>query len=166
MQPSTVSTYDEKSYLICIASSVNDHDNLEAGPLSAVYAGCVEFIPGYFTGVGDLFSALLLGHFHTPQDGAPSTSTSPSKSLPPLAYAASHALSRTHALLTLTHESASALDLPPTDDELDGREPGRKSKRMKGRELRIIQGQDVFRRKEWDGVAKMTVWEGFWNDLD
>lgn len=161
IQPSTGSIHDEKSYLLCIASSVHD---LEEGPLSTVYAGCVEFIPGYFTGVGDLFSALLLGHFNTPQSDTSPSSSTPSKSFPPLAHAASHSLSKTHAVLTLTHESASALDLPPTDDELDAREPGRKSRRMKGKELRIIQGQDVFRRQEWDGVTRMTEWEGFWND--
>jgi pyridoxine kinase len=161
MQPRNGSIPEEQSYLVCIASSINDK---EGGPLSTVYAGCVELIPGYFSGVGDLFSALLLGHYHTPQSSASPPFSTPSKSYPPLALAASHSLSRTHAILTLTHESASTLSLPPTDDELDTREPERRSRRMKGRELRIIQGQDMFRRKEWDGVAKMRVWEGFWND--
>lgn len=157
------SIHEEKSYLICIASSVNDNDNLEGGPFkSTVYAGCVKLIPGYFSGVGDLFSALVLGHFRTPQSSAsPPSST---KLSPPLAHAVSHALSRTYAILSLTHEYASTLSLPSTDDELDAREPERTNRRMKGRELRIIQGQDVFRRKEWDGVAKMQLWEGFWND--
>ncbi|KAF8555843.1 Ribokinase-like protein [Imleria badia] len=158
------STHEEKSYLICIASSVNDNGNLERRPLSTVYAGCVELLPGYFSGVGDLFSALLLGHYHTPQSSGSTPFPNASKSYSPLAHAASHSLSKTHGILTLTHESASTLSLPSTDDELDSREPERKSRRMKGRELRIIQGQDVFRRKEWDGVAKMRVWEGFWND--
>ncbi|KAF9233742.1 Ribokinase-like protein [Melanogaster broomeanus] len=81
-----------------------------------------------------------------------------------LAYATSHALCKTHAILTLTHHSASTLSLPSSDDELDAREPGRKSRRMKGRELRIIQGQEIFRREAWDGVEKMGVWEGFWKD--
>lgn len=160
MQPSNGSTHDE--YLICIASSVNDNDNLEGGPLSTVYAGCVELIPGYFSGVGDLFSALLLGHFHAPQSSASTPSST--KSYSPLAHATSHTLSKTHAILTLTHKSASTLSLPSTDDELDAREPERKSRRMKGRELRIVQGQDVFRREEWDRVAKMQLWEGFWDD--
>lgn len=157
VQPSEGSIHDEQSYLICIASSVNDN---EAGSLSTVYAGCVELIPGYFSGVGDLFSALLLGHY-TQSSATPLSST---KSPAPLAHATSHSLSRTRAILTLTQESASTYSLPSTDDELDASEPDRKSRRMKGRELRIIQGQDVFRRKEWDRVAKMHVWEGFWND--
>ena len=162
VRPRNGSIHEEQSQLICITSSIND--NLEGGPLSTVYAGCVELIPGYFSGVGDLFSALLLGHYNPPQSSASAPFSTPSKSYPPLALAASHSLSRTHAILTLTHESASTLSLPSTDDELDTREPERRSRRMKGRELRIIQGQDVFRRKEWDGVAKMRVWEGFWND--
>ncbi|KAF8141379.1 Ribokinase-like protein, partial [Boletus edulis] len=160
MQPMDGSIHAE--YLICIASSINDIGNLEGQPLSTVYAGCVRLIPGYFSGVGDLFSALLLGHYHTPQSNAPLSFSTPAKSYPPLAHAASHSLSRTHAILTLTNEFASNLCLPSTDDELDTREPERKSRRMKGRELRIIQGQDVFRRKEWDGVAMMQEWEGFW----
>lgn len=164
MQPRNGSIHEEQSYLVCITSSVDDKDNLEGGPLSTVYAGCVELIPGYFSGVGDLFSALLLGHYNTPQSSATPPFSTPSKSYPPLALATSHSLSRTHAILTLTHESASTLFLPSTDDELDTREPERISRRMKGRELRIIQGQDVFRRKEWDGVPMMRVWEGFWND--
>lgn len=155
---------DEKSYLICIASSVNDKCNPKGQPLSTVYAGCVELIPGYFSGVGDLFSALLLGHYHTSQSSAFPSHSEPSKSYPPLAHAASHSLSKTHAILILTNESASASSVPPTDDELDACEPERRRRRMKGRELRIIQGQDVFRRREWDGVTKMRVWENFWND--
>lgn len=164
IQPTNGSIHEERSYLICIASSVNDDGNLEGQPLSTVYAGCVELIPGYFSGVGDLFSALLLGHYHTPQRSASSPASSPSKSYSPLALAASHSLSRTYDILTLTHEFASNLSLPPTDDELDAREPERRSRRMKGRELRIVQEQYVFRRKEWDGVAKMRVWESFWDD--
>ena len=158
------STREEQSYLICIASSVDDNGNFGGCPLSTVYAGCVELLPGYFSGVGDLFSALLLGHYNTPQGSALAPFSNASKSYSPLAHAASHSLSRTHGILTLTHESASTLSLPSTDDELDSREPERISRRMKGRELRIVQGQDMFRRKEWDGVAKMRVWEEFWGD--
>ncbi|KAF8836939.1 bud site selection protein 16 [Paxillus ammoniavirescens] len=148
---------EEPPYLLCMASSLNAHDDLGGGSLSTVYASCVPLIPGYFSGVGDLFSALLLGHFSPAQ----SVVSSPS---PALAHATSHALSKTHAILTLTHESASTLNLTSTDDELDAREPGRKNRRMKGRELRMIQGQEVFRRKDWDGVERMTIWEGFWKD--
>lgn len=165
MQPRNQSTHEDQSYLACVTSSVNEMNNLKGGPLSTIYIGCVEFIPGYFSGVGDLFSALLLGHYHVSRSSASPPFSTSSKSYPPLAHAASHSLSRTHAILTLTQESASTLSLPSTDDELDTREPERKSRRMKGRELRIIQGQDVFRRSEWDGVASMCVWEGFWNDL-
>lgn len=162
---------EEPSYLLCMASSLNAHDDLGGGPLSTVYASCVPLIPGYFSGVGDLFSALLLGHFKPAQSvvsssspsSTPSTSSNQS-SQSALAHATSHALSKTHAILTLTHEFASTLNLTSTDDELDAHEPGRKNRRMKGRELRMIQGQEVFRRKDWDGVERMTIWEGFWKD--
>ncbi|KIK93151.1 hypothetical protein PAXRUDRAFT_531058 [Paxillus rubicundulus Ve08.2h10] len=163
---------EEPPYLLCMASSINGDDDLGGGPLSTVYASCVPLIPGYFSGVGDLFSALLLGHFKLTQSVVSCPSSPPSA--PPLspdlssqsflAHATSHALSKTHDILTLTHESASLLDLTSSDDELDAREPGRMNRRMKGRELRLIQGQEVFRRKDWDGVKRMATWEGFWKD--
>ncbi|KAI6023324.1 Ribokinase-like protein [Pisolithus marmoratus] len=146
----------EQQYLICIASSVNHVDAEATSSISTVYARCVPLIPGYFSGVGDLFSALLLGHFHPvstrPAHGPASRS--------PLATATAHALSKTHAILSLTHLAASTESLPATDDELDAREPERVSRRMKGRELRLVQGQDIFRSK--DPVEPMIMWEGFW----
>ncbi|KAF9224122.1 Ribokinase-like protein [Gyrodon lividus] len=155
---------EEPSYLLCVASSLNANDGLEDTPLSTVYASCVQLIPGYFSGVGDIFAALLLGHFKSPQSVMSSSSSSSPSSQSPLAHATSHALSKTHAILTLTHESASTLCLDSTDDELDAREPGRMSRRMKGRELKIIQGQEIFRRKAWDEVESVGIWEGFWKD--
>ena len=154
------STPDEQQHLLCIASAMNP-GGLETGSsLSTVYAGSVPLIPGYFSGVGDLFSALLLGHFRPPRD----ISTSPLQNLKvpsPLATATAHALYKTHAILSLTHGSSLMDSLPATDDELDAVEPQRKSKRMKGRELKLIQGQDIFRSK--DPVEGIRLWEGFWD---
>ncbi|KAH7890936.1 Ribokinase-like protein [Phlebopus sp. FC_14] len=156
---------NEPSFLLCIASSLNTSDD-STTPLSTVYARCVPLIPGYFSGVGDLFSALLLGHFRPPSgvisSGTPTVGTKSLSHARSLAVATSHALSKTHAILSLTHVAAAAQSLPPTDDELDAREPERKSKRMKGRELRLIQGQDLFRSRE--PVEDMSLWEGFWED--
>ena len=73
------------------------------------------------------------------------------------------ALSKTHAILSMTHEYAAALpeeDRLPTDEELDAADPERKIRRMKGRELRLIQGQDVLRAHATD---EMHVWSGFWD---
>lgn len=143
----------DASYLLCIASSATDTTK---GPApSAVHTRAVTCIPGYFSGVGDLFSALVLAHFRTTQ-GASGGSH--------LAHAAAQALEKTHAILELTDAHAAALpeeDRLPTDEELDAREPERKVRRMKGRELRLVQGQDIIRSAAL-ADAKMSSWEGFW----
>ena len=82
----------------------------------------------------------------------------------PIAYAVSQALSKTHAILSLTHEYASALpeeERLPTDEELDAKEPERKVRRMRGRELRLIQGQDIIRGTTLMDPRKMDLWDGF-----
>ena len=69
-------------------------------------------------------------------------------------------------LLTLTHEHAQGLpeeDRQPTDEELDAREPERKIRRMRGRELRLIQGQDVLRGAAQTEYFRMVPWGGFWD---
>ncbi|KAI6112906.1 bud site selection protein 16 [Pisolithus sp. B1] len=149
---------DEQQYLICIVSSVNHVHSEAASSISTVHARCVPLIPGYFSGVGDLFSALLLGHFHplsTPPAHGPAC-------MSPVASATAHALAKTHAILSLTHVAASTESLPATDDELDAHVPERISRRMKGRELKLVQGQDIFKSK--DPVEPMIVWEGFWKE--
>lgn len=61
-----------KSHLICISSSYNQSSrdarsetivDTNVG-LSTVHAHVLPCIPGYYSGVGDLFSALLLAHYH------------------------------------------------------------------------------------------------------
>lgn len=120
---------------------------------SVVHTRYVTCLPGYFSGVGDLFSALVVGHFD------PTIPTGKSA----LAYAVSQALTKTHAILTMTHEYAAALpeeDRLPTDEELDAKDPERKIRRMRGRELRLIHGQDIIRAT---GSDEMHAWNGFWD---
>lgn len=64
-----------------------------------------------------------------------------------------------------THEHA--LTLPEeerqvTDDEKDQREPLRKVRRMRRRELRLVQNQDVLRGVGLH-VTKLKLWTGFWD---
>ncbi|KAH7910066.1 Ribokinase-like protein [Hygrophoropsis aurantiaca] len=164
LRPTTSSAdADETDYLLCLTSSMKADG---ADSLSTVHIRCVPLIPGYFSGVGDLFSALLIGHFH------PSTSQSqsaPCESTPspptPLSCAVSYALHKTHLILQLTHEYAKLLpedERLPTDEEKDKAEPVRRFKRMRGRELRLIQGQDIIRSVEIGEEEVMSVWEDFW----
>lgn len=150
------------SYLLCISSAIDPISHTSAS-LSSVHAQIVPFIPGYFTGVGDLFSALLLAHFY-PSFIAP-CSTPASSNSTPLCHASSLALSKTHRLLLLTNSKT--LSLPeeerlPSDDELDRVSPSRKTRRMRGRELALIQGQGIIRGEEEVERRDMIVWEGFW----
>ena len=131
--------------LLCISSSRSD---LEKS--SVVHACAVPQIPGYFSGVGDLFSALVLAHFDP--DG---------KS--PLPDAVGKALTKTHAIVESTHAYAQTLeeaDKTTTDDELDEKDPMRRVRRMRGRELRLVQAQDIIRGQ---GLSReMELWETFW----
>jgi pyridoxine kinase len=84
--------------------------------LSVVHAKCISTLPGYFVGVGDLFSALLLGHYHASSPG----------SQMPLAYATSMALKKTYGIIRLTHDHWKSLPedvRQDTDDEKDAVEP-------------------------------------------
>ncbi|KAH9981946.1 Ribokinase-like protein [Russula compacta] len=167
---------DQERSLLCLASvrraavAGGDSPPSSRRHPSTVYAGCVPLIPGYFSGVGDLFSALVLGHYHpttAPQQysplpssiihpevlngntSSPPRSPSPSGSLPPLPRAVSLALTKTYAILCLTQTHASSL--PPderttTDDELDELDPERRIRRMRGRELRLVRDGRSSRR--------------------
>lgn len=144
----------DTDFLVCIASSQ------EQGTYT-VHASCIPCLPGYFSGVGDLFSALVIGHFKPSHvTCAPPTGEAET----PLSYAVSQALTKTHGILTLTHEYAKSLpeeDRQPTDEELDVREPDRKVRRMRGRELRLIQGQDIIRGTRLVGNRQMMPWTLF-----
>lgn len=133
-------------------------------PASAVYVGCVPLVPGYFSGVGDLFSALVLGHY------SPSSSPllSPN-SLPPLAHAVSLALTKTYAMLRISEKHASSLpsnDYTATDDELDEADPERRIRRMSARELRLVQGRKILSGEAMGQLREMRKWEEFWRSDD
>ena len=144
----------DTDYLACITSS-------REGNL--VHAQCFPCLPGYFSGVGDLFSALVIGHFPNTHSQAQETATTGET---PLSRAVSHALSKTHAMLVLTHEAAMTLpeeERLATDEELDARQPMRKIRRMRGRELRLIQGQDIIRGTQPIEYRQLQPWTEFWN---
>ena len=170
LRPADAADGGSTTHLACIASS-----GAAGGRAPTVHATCFPCLPGYFSGVGDLFSALVLAHFHPSATSPPSVApaqTGPSAAADadvdstPLSRAASAALTKTHALLALTHAAAAAL--PPgeraeTDEERDAAEPLRKVRRMRGRELRLVQGQDVIRGTA-PGVCarRLGAWAGFW----
>jgi len=154
--PETDGTESNLDYLLCISSSASQGTSDK--PI--VHAQIVPLLPGYFSGVGDLFSALLLAHF----DPDPSNAQN-SFDTTPVSRAASQALTKTHAVLCLTHEYSQALpedERQPTDDEKDRVDPLRKIKRMKGRELRLVQGQDIIRGTEITESRQMKPWTNFW----
>ncbi len=154
--PLAIRPASDAPHLLCVASSrMTSQKTLN----SVVHAQCVPFIPGFYSGVGDLFSALVLAHFHpeeTPQNVTATT----------LSDAVSQALTKTYAILQITH--GQSLTLPenerqPTDDELDQREPLRLTRRARGRELALIRGQDLIRGIGIRQVREMMEWRGFWN---
>ncbi|EIW75151.1 bud site selection protein 16 [Coniophora puteana RWD-64-598 SS2] len=148
---------EDAQYLLCISSSAT-------GP-STVHARCVPLIPGYFSGVGDLFSALLLGHFIPPSTKTTPLSQPGDSAQTALSRATSAALAKTHALLALTDEYTRLLpedERIPTDEERDKVDPVPKFRRMRGRELRLIQGQHIFRQTELRPDEQMQEWAGFW----
>ncbi len=157
IRPSNTADRDSDSeYLVCISSS----QAASQDELPKVHAQCVPLIPGYFSGVGDIFSALLLAHFPSAK---PSPGLAPGET--PASHAASFALTKTQAVLRLTH--AHTLSLPederqPTDDEKDAADPARKIKRMRGRELRIVQAQDILRGVGMGEVIQMQPWGEIW----
>jgi pyridoxine kinase len=156
---------DHEQSLLCLASvRAVDGDSTPSrrSSISTVYAACIPFIPGYFSGVGDLFSALVLGHYTTAADGG---STSSPPSLPPLPRAVSLALTKTHAILRLTEKYASSL--PPderttTDDELDEKDPERLIRRMRGRELRLVQGRKILSGEAMGEMRWLKEWADIW----
>ncbi|KAG9077109.1 putative pyridoxal kinase, partial [Ceratobasidium sp. 370] len=149
-------------FVLCVSSSASD----DANASSTVHALAVPRIRGYFSGVGDLFSALVLAHFEVESSapaGAPTSAT-------PLSRAASRALHTTHTVLRRTQEHALKVAADEssayTDDEQDANEPLRRIRRMKTRELRLVQSRDDILACA-DGrveVKQMKAWNGFWED--
>lgn len=146
-------------FLLCITSS-----KLAEVPEvpSIVHTLRIPRIPGYFSGVGDLFSSLVLAHFHRSQTSADSSQTA-------LSYAVSRSCQTTHAVLSRTYLYSMTLpaeDCTTTDEELDLKDPDRKVRRMKGRELRLVKERDLILGKglntDENGLEDMKEWVGFW----
>lgn len=122
--------------LLCISSSMSP----SGCDKPVVHAAAVPQLAGYYSGVGDLFSAMVLAHFE------PLSSTDDPSSTP-LSRAASAALRITHTILCRTALYASRQPNAEmdnyTDDELDSVDEGRRARRTKARELRLIQSADL-----------------------
>ncbi|KAF8647760.1 hypothetical protein AX16_006595 [Volvariella volvacea WC 439] len=157
--------------LVCITSTLIPHYTQSASsPMSIIHAETIPLIPGYFSGVGDLFSALLLGHYDISAPALPTDDLTELKGNPPettpLTDAASEALTKTHAMLQETHKHYEALpedERTETDVEQDKVNPLRKTRRMRGRELRLIQCQNILRGIGITEVRKLKPWKGFWD---
>jgi len=145
----------EDDVLVCFASSWSE-DRMNT------WAFALPTVRGYFSGVGDLFSAMVLAHYDNPDSQS---------DLPLLPHAVSKALLTVQQILLRTHlyslsqsgSSGTAAPRPlhpaavgstslsgqdsviPSDVELDSmapvhpRDPKRKAKRMRLRELRLVQ---------------------------
>ncbi|OCF32990.1 pyridoxal kinase [Kwoniella heveanensis CBS 569] len=145
----------EDEVLVCFASTWKTNgDDMDT------WAFALPTIRGYFSGVGDLFSAMVLAHFDNPDSRS---------QLPSLPHAVSKALLTVQQILLKTHihsliksgSSGAATPRPlhhstneqshpqhqsviPSDAELDAakpinpRDPRRKAKRMRLRELRVV----------------------------
>lgn len=155
---------DDEDFLLCISSS---REVAGGEHTSIVHAGRVPYIPGYFSGVGDLFSAFVIAHYKpsSPFLVADAKPLDTAAGETPLSHAVSTALTKTHAMLMLTNEYAKRLPEDqrlPTDDESDQKEANRRTRRMKGRELRLIQGQSIIRGTKSLTERKMDLWTGFW----
>ena len=155
--------YREAS-LLCISSS-KSHSGCD-NPV--VHAVAVPQLAGYYSGVGDLFSAMVLAHFEPSSTGDPPYST-------PLSRAASAALRITHAILRRTALYASRQPNAEadnyTDNELDSMDESRRARRTKARELRLIQSADLILSggnvglgaEEGDEECELKLWQSeFW----
>jgi pyridoxine kinase len=152
--------------LLCISSSMS-HPGCGK---PVVHAAAVPQLAGFYSGVGDLFSAMVLAHFE------PSSSDNQLSSTP-LSRAASTALRITQAILRRTALYASRQPNAEmdnyTDDELDSMDEGRRARRMKARELRLVQSTDLILcggnmardAEEGDGDCELKLWQSesdFW----
>lgn len=163
IRPPSIETSDN-NYLLCLCSSwVDLQDNNGS---SIIHTQFVPLIPGYFSGVGDLFSALLLGHFQS-NDMLPALEGDVSKQTT-LSCATSMALTKTHAILQSTYQYTLILpedERQSTDEEKDAVDPMRQLKRMKGRELRLVQpeSQRIIRGECPTNIRCMEPWLDFWS---
>lgn len=172
--PSAIKPSDlSRPHLVCIASQVAGSCN--SNHVSNVSAACVPQLQGYFSGVGDLFSSLIVGHYNpqtsngepiVQRDKIALTNTHVVKAnANPLQSAATFALSTTHAVLSFTHARVLSLpedERPPTDDESDEAEPLRVSRRMRGRELALVQARHLITDVDAVQRYELLPWTDFW----
>lgn len=148
-----------RELLLCIASSSVE----KAVVRSKVYATAIPQMKGYFTGAGDFFSAMVLGHYQ------PDDNLEESLALP---RALNKAIRTTHALLRKTARASAgvpgASEYGFTDEELDAKEESRRPRRMKARELRVIGSNDIIMSAgevvvdDCPALREMRAWDEFW----
>ncbi|KAH9923481.1 uncharacterized protein B0H18DRAFT_1014720 [Fomitopsis serialis] len=104
--------------------------------MRAEYRASPATSPAWVTSSPPQFSAD--GHFQLAPSVPSANAEFGTEKETPLAHAVAHVLSKTHALLTLTHEHTAGVpeaNTLPTDEEPDVGEPKRKVRRMRGCEL-------------------------------
>jgi pyridoxine kinase len=165
LAPSASANPDES--IICLCSSIESTNSLDESPApSTVHFMRVPRINGYFSGVGDLFSALVVAHFDPTRASDSKTRPGhPHERTTALSIATSRAVNTTHAVLVSTNNYCHSLppeERPPTDDEMDKIDQNRRSRRMRARELRIIQSLDMIREGGGSPLGEMQEWKDFW----
>jgi pyridoxine kinase len=118
---------------------------------------------GYFTGAGDFFSAMVLGHYQKDEHLEESLA---------LTKAVNNAIRTTHALLRKTARASAvvsgASEYGYTDEELDAKDEDRRPRRMRARELRVIGSNDIILSagevvaNDCPALRDLQSWEEFW----
>ncbi|GJJ11422.1 hypothetical protein Clacol_005655 [Clathrus columnatus] len=138
----------QRNFLLCIASAAS-----KTG-ISVVHTMFIPQLKGYFVGVGDFFSAMVLGHFRETVNGEP----------PTLAHAVASACRITYALLLRTNYHV--LTYPEVGgDGLDASDIERRVRQMRGRELRIVQERELIIKHDITEHllgGDMEEWNNFW----
>lgn len=174
---------EESTVLVCFASTATPSSGSNDGPETYGYA--LPTIQGYYSGVGDLFSALVLGHYRREESTTEEKGQDEGKALERAVSLAllgvQQVLLKTH-LSTLspevggTNKSGGEAECVPSDDELDNekdagegdddddvRRPSRRARRMRLRELRIVQERELLMRladdKEGGWKGKRLDWD-------
>ncbi|EJU03862.1 bud site selection protein 16 [Dacryopinax primogenitus] len=165
LAPQTNGLPEHSPYLgdvqLVVSSSVLPEDERKDGKVSTVHVGSVKQIKGYFSGVGDLFSALVLAHFPGRSDPPPPAPDTP------LSRATARAVASVQGIIVSTHHYVQTLpeeERPETDQELDGQDGERRVRRMRARELRLIQGREYILNPDERGKmgGRMVPWTDFW----
>ncbi|KAG8950022.1 putative pyridoxal kinase [Tulasnella sp. 424] len=150
--------------LLCLASFDDGADDGQV--ISRVHAMRVPKIAGYFSGVGDLFSALVCAFFEDePSTQKSNEDSTTSSDQTPISLATARAVNVTHAVLLDTERyylSLPEAERPDTDTEKDKADSSRRPRRMRARELRIIQAIDVIRTGSTALLGDLAEWTDFW----